>query len=72
MDYIEGKKFTDLKDALTDVDFVQECAPENYALKIELIKKISQFTESNAIISSSTLIFANFSAALTLSPSKSS
>tara|TARA_Y100000996_G_scaffold412173_2_gene397692 strand:- start:787 stop:1731 length:945 start_codon:yes stop_codon:yes gene_type:complete len=47
------KFFTDLKDALTDVDFVQECAPENYALKIELIKKISRFTESNAIISSS-------------------
>ena len=47
------KFFTNIRDALKNVDFVQECVPENYALKIKLIKTISQFTESNVIISSS-------------------
>ena len=51
---IENFSFvTSLKDALKDAEFVQECAPENYKLKIRLMKEIGKYSKSDAIISSS-------------------
>ena len=51
---IENFSFvTSLKDALKDAEFVQECAPENYKLKIRLMKEIGKYTKSDSIISSS-------------------
>ena len=47
------KYFTSLKEALNDIDFVQECAPENYSVKIKLINSISKYVKKNVIISSS-------------------
>ena len=44
---------TSLKEALKDAEFVQECAPENYKLKIRLMKEIGKYSKSDAIISSS-------------------
>ena len=44
---------TSLKEALKDAEFVQECAPENYKLKIRLMKEIGKYSKSNVIISSS-------------------
>ena len=41
---------TSLKDALKDAEFVQECAPENYKLKIRLMKEIGKYSKSDAII----------------------
>ena len=38
---------------MKDADFIQECATENYSLKINLISKIGKFAKTNAIISSS-------------------
>mgnify|MGYP001182686809 FL=1 len=42
-----------LKEALKDAELVQECAPENYKLKIRLMKEIGKYSKSNVIISSS-------------------
>ena len=47
------KYVTSLKEALKDADFVQECAPENYKLKIKLMNEIGKYAKLNAIISSS-------------------
>ena len=47
------KYFTSIKDAVKNVDLIQECAPENYSLKIKLMNTIGEFSKSNAIISSS-------------------
>ena len=47
------KFFTSIKEAVHKVDFVQECATENYALKIKLMKEIANYAKKNAIISSS-------------------
>jgi len=47
------KYLTSLKETLKDADFIQECATENYSLKIKLISKIGKFAKTNAIISSS-------------------
>ena len=47
------KYLTSLKETLKDADFIQECATENYSLKINLISKIGKFAKTNAIISSS-------------------
>ena len=47
------KYFSSLKDTLNDVDFVQECAPENYLVKTKLIKSISKYIKKNVIVSSS-------------------
>ena len=44
---------TSLQEALKDAEFVQECAPENYKLKIRLMKEIGKHSKSNVIISSS-------------------
>ena len=42
-----------LKEALNGAELVQECAPENYKLKIRLMKEIGKYSKSNVIISSS-------------------
>jgi len=42
-----------LKEALNGAELVQECVPENYKLKIRLMKEIGKYSKSNAIISSS-------------------
>ena len=47
------KFFTSIKEAVHKVDFVQECATENYPLKIKLMKEISNYAQKNTIISSS-------------------
>ncbi len=44
---------TSLKEAIKDADFIQECAPENYKLKISLMKEIGKYSKKNTIISSS-------------------
>ena len=44
---------TSIKDVVKNADFIQECAPENQKLKIELIKKIELFAKKNVVISSS-------------------
>ena len=44
---------TTLKEALKDADFVQECAPENYKLKTQLMELIGKYSKPNVIISSS-------------------
>ena len=47
------KFFTSLKDTLKNVDIVQECARENYKVKTNLIKLISQNVRKNVLILSS-------------------
>ena len=47
------KYVTSIEEAVKDADFIQECAPENYKIKIKLMNTISNFAKPNAIISSS-------------------
>ena len=47
------KYFTSIKEALKNADFIQECATENYNIKIKLMNVIGKYAKSNAIISSS-------------------
>ena len=47
------KYFTSIEEALSGVDFIQECATENYVLKTMLMNTIGKYTKLNAIISSS-------------------
>ena len=47
------KYVTSIEEAVKGADFIQECAPENYKLKINLMNNISKKAKSNAIISSS-------------------
>ena len=47
------KYVTSIEEAVKDADFIQECAPENSKLKINLMNNISKKAKSNAIISSS-------------------
>ena len=44
---------TSIKEALKDVDFIQECVTENYKIKINLMSIIGKYSRPNAIISSS-------------------
>jgi len=44
---------TSLMESLKDVDFIQECATENYKLKKKLISDIGKLSKPSAIISSS-------------------
>jgi len=44
---------TSIKNAVKEVDFIQECAPENEKLKIKIIKEISLYAKFESIISSS-------------------
>ena len=53
------KYVTSLKEALKDVDLVQECAPENYKLKTKLMEIIGKYSKPNVIISSM-IFFSNF------------
>ena len=51
---IKNFKFvTSLSECVKDVDLIQECVPENYNLKIKLMKNIGKYAKPNAIISSS-------------------
>ena len=47
------KYVTSINEALKDADFIQECAPENYKLKTNLMEIIGKNSKSNVIISSS-------------------
>ena len=47
------KFVTTIEEAVKTADFIQECTPENYALKIKLVNTIGKFSKSNTIISSS-------------------
>jgi len=47
------KYFTSIEEALNEADFIQECATENYNIKIKLMNIIGKFAKPNAIISSS-------------------
>jgi len=42
-----------IKEAVQDVDFIQECVSENYSLKTKLMHNIGKYAKPNAIISSS-------------------
>ena len=44
---------TSLIETIKDADFIQECATENYKLKIKLLSSIGKYSKSSAIISSS-------------------
>ena len=44
---------TSIEEAVKDADFIQECAPENYAIKIKLMNDIEKYAKLNAVISSS-------------------
>lgn len=45
---------TDLKEAVTGADFVQECVPERLDLKQNIYRQIQEVTGENAVIASST------------------
>lgn len=45
---------SDLEEAVREVDFVQECGPEDENLKIELMAEIDRFTKPGTIIATST------------------
>ena len=47
------KYVTSIEEAVTDADFIQECATENYKIKTNLMNNISKLAKLNAIISSS-------------------
>ena len=47
------KYVSNIEDALIDADLIQECAPENYNLKIKLMKIIGKISKPDAVISSS-------------------
>ena len=47
------KYVTSIEEALKDADFIQECTPENYKLKTNLMNIIGKHAKQNAIISSS-------------------
>ena len=47
------KYFTSIEEALSGVDFIQECASENYVLKTKLMNTIGKYAKLNVIISSS-------------------
>ena len=47
------KYVNSIEEALKDADFIQECAPENYKLKTNLMNIIGKHAKPNVIISSS-------------------
>ena len=47
------KYVSTIEEAVKTADFIQECATENYNLKIKLMNTIEKFAKPNAIISSS-------------------
>ena len=48
------KVFDSLKDALSDVDFIQENGPERINIKREMLKEVEEYAPTDAIYSSST------------------
>lgn len=48
---------TDLKEALSDAFFLQECVPEQIELKKQLYKQLDEVVDDQIIISSSTSTF---------------
>ena len=51
---LKNLKFvTSIEEAVKTADFIQECTPENYALKVKLMKIIGKFSRPSVIISSS-------------------
>ena len=53
LDFKNFSFFTKLDQALLNADFIFECAPENYNVKIKLMKQIGLFSKPSSIISSS-------------------
>ena len=47
------KYVTSIEEALSEADFIQECATENYKIKNKLMSIIGKYSKPNAIISSS-------------------
>ena len=47
------KYVNSIEEAVKEADFIQECATENYKIKIKLMNVIGNFAKPNAIISSS-------------------
>ena len=47
------KFFSSLESTVKDADLIQECAPENYKLKTQLISQISNYCKPEVLISSS-------------------
>ena len=47
------KYVASIEKAVKEADFIQECATENYAIKIKLMKIIGKYAKPNTIISSS-------------------
>ena len=47
------KYVTSIEQAVKEADFIQECATENYAIKIKLMNIIGKYAKPNTIISSS-------------------
>jgi len=47
------KYVVSIEEALKEADFIQECATENYSIKINLMSIIGKYAKPNAIISSS-------------------
>jgi len=45
---------TDLKEAISDVCFIQECGPENYEIKQSILKDIDEYAPIDAVYASST------------------
>ena len=45
--------FTSIEQALSNADFIQECATENYSIKTKLMNIIGKYSKKNTIISSS-------------------
>ena len=45
--------YTNLNEALLDAEFIFECSPENYNIKIKLMEKIGLYSKPKSIISSS-------------------
>ena len=50
------KFVTSIEEAVKTADFIQECAPENYAQKIKLMNIIGKFARPKAIIASSSFL----------------
>ena len=47
------KYVTSIEQAVKEADFIQECATENYSIKIKLMNIIGKYAKPNTIISSS-------------------
>lgn len=48
------KMTIDLKEAVQDADFIQECGPESYEIKWDILRQIEAYADENTVIASST------------------